>query len=199
MSWWRRWNNSATCISRSPATTAAGGCRTGWRSITPAGCQNPPCSISRRPTITWEKLNRLSALKIYHWAFLAQPYPLPETLISSHGEFFLKWKMASQTKSRTLDPIDPRALQHYLAPFRDPARIHAMCEDYRAGADADYETDKADVDAGKKITVPMLVLWGDAGVASAATTPLDTWKRWATNVEGAPWNSGHFLTEEIRT
>ena len=47
----------------------------------------------------WEKLNRLSALKIYHWAFLAQPYPLPETLISGNGEFFLKQKMASQTKN----------------------------------------------------------------------------------------------------
>jgi haloacetate dehalogenase len=144
----------------------------------------------------WEKLNRLSALKIYHWAFLAQPYPLPETLISGHGEFFLKQKMASQTKTKTLDAIDPRALEHYLAPFRDPSRIHAMCEDYRAGAYADYEIDKADLDAGKKITIPMLALWGDAGVASAATTPLDTWKKWATNVEGAPVDSGHFLPEE---
>ena len=114
----------------------------------------------------WEKLNRLSALKIYHWAFLAQPYPLPETLISGNGEFFLKQKMASQTKTKTLDAIDPRALEHYLAPFRDPSRIHAMCEDYRAGAYADYEIDKADFDAGKKITIPMLALWGDAGVAS---------------------------------
>ena len=102
--------------------------------------------------------------------------------------------MASQTKSKTLDAIDPRALEHYLAPFRDPSRIHAMCEDYRAGAYADYEIDKADFDAGKKITIPMLALWGDAGVASAATTPLDTWKKWATKVEGAPVDSGHFLT-----
>ena len=50
----------------------------------------------------WEKLNRLSALKIYHWAFLAQPYPLPETLVASNGEFFLRQKMASQTKTKTL-------------------------------------------------------------------------------------------------
>ena len=75
----------------------------------------------------WEKLNRLSALKIYHWAFLAQPYPLPETLISGNGEFFLKWKMASQTKTKTLDAIDPRALEHYLAPFRDPVPRFTRC------------------------------------------------------------------------
>jgi haloacetate dehalogenase len=144
----------------------------------------------------WERMNHAYALKIYHWTFLAQPSPLPETLIAGAGEFFLKHKMASQTKSKTLDAIDPRALQYYLAPFRDPSRIHAMCEDYRAGAYADYEIDKADHEAGKKITIPMLALWGDAGIASAAATPLDTWKTWATNVVGAPVDSGHFLPEE---
>ncbi len=56
--------------------------------------------------------------------------------------------------------------------------------------------DKADLEAGNKITVPMLALWGDAGIAKAAATPLDTWKKWATNVRGQPVNSGHFLTEE---
>ena len=144
----------------------------------------------------WERINRLYALKIYHWSFLAQPFPLPETLIGGNGEFFLRQKMASQTKSRTLDAIDPRALGHYLAPFRDPSRIHAMCEDYRAGAYIDYDIDKADVAAGKKITSPLLALWGDAGIASAAATPLDTWKTWATDVSGQPVDSGHFLTEE---
>jgi haloacetate dehalogenase len=104
--------------------------------------------------------------------------------------------MASQTKSKTLEAIDFHALEHYLAPFRDPSRVHAMCEDYRAGAYADFEIDKADRDAGNKITIPMLALWGDAGIASAAATPLDTWKMWATNVTGAPIDSGHFLTEE---
>jgi haloacetate dehalogenase len=144
----------------------------------------------------WERMNRSYALKIYHWTFLAQPHPLPETLISGNGEFFLRFKMASQTKSKNLDAIDKRALAHYLAPFRDPSRVHAMCEDYRAGAYADYEIDKADFEAGKKITIPTLALWGDAGIAGAAATPLDTWKQWATNVTGGPVDSGHFLTEE---
>src|SRR5260370_13772912 len=144
----------------------------------------------------WQRINRLYALKIYHWTFLAQPHPLPETLIGGHPDFYLRYKMASQTKSKTLDAIDPRALEHYLAAFRDPSRVHAMCEDYRAGAYADFEIDKADRDSGKKITIPMLALWGDAGIASAAATPLDTWKSWATNVSGMPIDSGHFLTEE---
>ena len=144
----------------------------------------------------WQRINRLYALKIYHWTFLAQPYPFPETLILGNPDFFLKEKMASQTKSKTLAAFDPQAMAHYLAPFRDPSRVHAMCEDYRAGAYADYDIDKADVDAAKKITVPMLALWGDAGIAAAAATPLDTWTSWATNVRGAPVDSGHFLAEE---
>ena len=60
----------------------------------------------------------------------------------------------------------------------------------------DFEIDRKDHDAGNKITIPMLALWGDAGIASSAATPLDTWSNWATNVSGAPVDSGHFLTEE---
>jgi haloacetate dehalogenase len=144
----------------------------------------------------WARMDRLYALKIYHWAFLAQPFPLPETLIGGHSDFFLRTKMASQTKSKDLSAIDPRALEHYLMAFRDPSRVHAMCEDYRAGAYADFEHDKADLDAGHKNTIPMLALWGDAGNARAAATPLDSWQKWATNVRGMPVNSGHFLCEE---
>ena len=122
----------------------------------------------------WARMDRLYALKIYHWSFLAQPFPLPETLIGGNPDFFLKQKMASQTKSKNLDAIDPRALEHYLTAFRDPSRLHAMCEDYRAGAYADFEIDKADRDVARKITIPMLALWGDAGIARAAATPLET-------------------------
>jgi haloacetate dehalogenase len=117
-------------------------------------------------------------------------------LIGGHPDFYLRYKMASQTKSKNLDAIDKRALEHYLAAFRDPSRVHAMCEDYRAGAYADFEIDKTDREAGNKIRIPLLALWGDAGIATAAATPLDTWKSWASDVSGMPVDSGHFLTEE---
>lgn len=144
----------------------------------------------------WARMDRLYGLKIYHWTLLAQPEPLPETLLGQNPGFYLKNKLTSWTKSKSLDVFDLRALAHYLAAFNDPSRIHAMCEDYRAGAYADYEHDKIDHDAGNKITVPMLALWGQTGIAQSATPPLETWKNWATNVRGGPVNSGHFLTEE---
>jgi haloacetate dehalogenase len=144
----------------------------------------------------WTKMDWRYALKIYHWTLLAQPAPLPETLIGGDPDFYLKNKLASWSKTKDLSVFDPRALAHYLAAFNDPMRLHAMCEDYRAGAGADFDHDKADLDAGKKIPVPMLALWGDTGIAQSAATPLDTWKNWATDVRGGPVNSGHFLTEE---
>ena len=130
----------------------------------------------------WERMNRLYALKIYHWTFLAQPYPLPETLIGGNPDFFLKQKMASQTKSKKSRCHRSARAGALSRPFRDPSRVHAMCEDYRAGAYADYDDRQDGSNAGKKITIPMLALWGDAGIASAAATPLDTWKKWATDV-----------------
>ena len=145
----------------------------------------------------WERMNRLYCAEDLSLGVPGAAVPVAGNVDRRRmPDFFLKQKMASQTKSKTFDAIDPRALEHYLAPFRDPSRIHAMCEDYRAGAYADYDIDKADFDAGKKITIPMLALWGDAGIASAAATPLDTWRKWATNVTGAPVDSGHFLPEE---
>ncbi len=144
----------------------------------------------------WSRMDRAYALKIYHWPFLAQPEPLPETLIGGNPEFYLKHVMASWTAARSLDAFDPRALTHYLTAFRDPLRIHASCEDYRAGAYADYEHDRADREAGNKITPPMLALWGGAAIAAAAAPPLASWQQWATDVAGVAIESGHFMAEE---
>jgi haloacetate dehalogenase len=71
-----------------------------------------------------------------------------------------------------------------------------VCEDYRAGAYADVDHDRTDFDAGRKIAVPVLALWGADGVAPAASTPLDTWRKRATEVTGGPIDAGHFLCEE---
>ncbi|TFZ03486.1 alpha/beta fold hydrolase [Ramlibacter rhizophilus] len=143
----------------------------------------------------WLKMDRDFALRIYHWTFLAQPHPLPERLIEASADAYFMETFRRWTKPGR-DPFDPRAVAHYLAALRDPARIHAACEDYRAGAHADFEHDRADVEAGRTIEVPLLVLWGSSGVAAGAGTPLDVWRRWATQVRGGPVESGHFLCEE---
>jgi haloacetate dehalogenase len=144
----------------------------------------------------WAKMNRDFALKIYHWTFLAQPHPVPENLIQSNSDDYFGATFKRWAKAGGPNPFDPRAVAHYLTAFRDPLRIHAACEDYRAGAYADFEHDKADRDAGNRITVPMLALWGGAGIAASGATPLDIWRNWATDVRGAAVDAGHFLAEE---
>ena len=104
--------------------------------------------------------------------------------------------MASWTKAKNLSAFDPRALDHYRAAFSEPARIHAMCEDYRAGQAADFVNDEADRKAGKTISCPLLALWGASGIPSETSGPLPLWRQWAPQAHGAPIDSGHFLPEE---
>ena len=144
----------------------------------------------------WHGMDRNMAMKVWHWPFLAQPEPLPEMLISEAPVEYLEWKMASWTKSKDLSAFDPRALEHYRAAFSDPMRIHAHCEDYRAGRYADLANDEADRAAGKTIACPLLALWGGVGIANETGGPLAIWQQWAPQAQGWPIDSGHFLTEE---
>jgi haloacetate dehalogenase len=144
----------------------------------------------------WHALTPVSAMKIFHWTFLAQPYPLPEKMIGHMATEYLEWKISAWNGEHNLSVFDPRALDHYRAAFTQPARLHASCEDYRAGATTDLKNDEADVAAGRKIQCPMLALWGKSGIPSKGTNPLDVWRKWAVNVTGGPIRSGHFLAEE---
>lgn len=144
----------------------------------------------------WMGMDRNMAMKVWHWPFLAQPAPLPEMLIEKAPVEYLEWKMASWTKAKDLSAFDPRALEHYRAAFSDPLRIHAHCEDYRAGQAADFVNDEADRKAGKTITCPFMALWGARGIPSETGGPLPLWQKWAPQATGAPIDSGHFLTEE---
>ena len=144
----------------------------------------------------WHNMDYKMALKVWHWPFLAQPYPLPEMLISKAPVEYLDLKMASWTKAKDLSAFDPRALAHYRAFFSDPLRIHATCEDYRAGAGPDLAHDESDRAAGKKIKCPVAAYWGAAGIPSNTSGPLAIWREWADDVIGKPIDSGHFVCEE---
>ncbi len=143
----------------------------------------------------WHGMDDVLAMKVWHWPFMAQKYPMPELLIEKNPIGYLDWKMASWTKTKDLSAFDPRALAHYRAFFSDPLRIHATCEDYRAGRTTDLANDAADRAAGKKIAVPMLALWGSAGIPDTSG-PLAIWRDWAQEVSGQPIDCGHFLAEE---
>ena len=144
----------------------------------------------------WHDIDARLAYRIWHWTFLSLPTPFPETMIGADPMRFWDWKTAAGTKSKDLSSFDPRALAHYHAFFKDPTRIHATCEDYRAGRTTDLAADTADREKGNKIACPMLVLWGESGIPSETRSPLDTWRDWATDVRGFAIDCGHYLPEE---
>lgn len=141
---------------------------------------------------TWEAMNWRGALGSYHWQFLAQPAPLPETLIAADPAFYLR-----NTLARWAAPgfeFQPEALAEYERAFSNPETVRACCEDYRAGATIDYELDAADY-GKRKIECPMLALWGHRP-GSPPRDMLPTWREWAEDVRGGPVECGHFLAEE---
>lgn len=149
------------------------------------------------PTIAmWERMDAKRAMQVYHWSFLAQPAPMPETLIGRAPVEWLEHTLASWTAAKDLSAFDLRALRHYRAFFNDPARIHATCEDYRAGATRDVEADDEARKAGRTIDCPTLVLWGENGIPAAGPSPLDLWADFAPHAEGKSIAGGHFLPEE---
>lgn len=149
------------------------------------------------PTLAmWHGMDRARALQVYHWAFLAQPHPFPESVIGKDAAYFLEWTLASWTAAKDLSAFAPEALAHYRASFLQPDRLRAACEDYRAGATIDLAHDEADRAQGRLIQCPVRVLWGDHGIPSRGTSPLEAWKVFAPQADGQPVAGGHFLPEE---
>lgn len=145
------------------------------------------------PTLTmYQRTDQVFAQAYYHWFFLIQPAPFPERLIEADPEFFLNWHLSSRRAG--LDAFDPAALTAYRAAFRNPATIHATCEDYRAAASIDLEHDRADLD--RKAAAPLLTLWGRHGVVERCFQPLDDWRERVTSVTGQSLDCGHYLAEE---
>jgi haloacetate dehalogenase len=93
-------------------------------------------------------------------------------------------------------PFAPDAMAAYVAAMRDPARVHAMCEDYRAAATIDLDHDRADREAGRKLAMPVRVLWGEHGVVARCFEPLALWQALG-DVSGATLPCGHYVPEEV--
>ena len=146
------------------------------------------------PTATMYALTDMDFAKgYYHWFFLIQPEPLPETLLGSDPAFYLQRKIGAWGQSGK-EVFDPEALAEYIEHFSNPATIHASCEDYRAAATIDLDHDAADADA--RINCPLLALWGTEGLVGRTYDVLDTWRAKATDVQGHALPCGHFLPEE---
>jgi len=133
------------------------------------------------------------ATAYWHWFFLLQPGGLPERMIGADPAWFVReildrW---SADSSR----IDPVAADEYVRRFT-PRAIAASCADYRAAAGPDLEHDDADAAAGRKVTQPLLVLWGARGAMGRMYDVLGAWHEVAERARGTAVDAGHFVAEE---
>lgn len=137
----------------------------------------------------WRRADAQFMLRWWHWAFMAQPAPLAETLIGANPDAFY----FRERRER----FYPEALADYLRAVNDPATVHAMCEDYRANVGYDRAADDADREAGRRIACPLLVLWAkEDDLEDLYGDPLAVWRAWADDVRGRGLSCGHYLAEE---
>ena len=140
---------------------------------------------------TWEAFSRADmsfGMGYWHWFFLAQPYDLPERLLAADPEKSL-FRGGSEA-------FQPEAMEEYVRCLRNPETVHAICEDYRAAATIDFVHDAEDRETGRRITSPMLALWGSRGNLDKWYDVLEVWRGWADDVRGRALDSGHYIPEE---
>ncbi|QKM64654.1 alpha/beta hydrolase [Polynucleobacter tropicus] len=148
------------------------------------------------PTLTmYEKTTMAFAKGYWHWFFLIQPEPVPETMIGANPEYWLKNHMGRHAGTGI---FSPDRWSEYLSGASNPQSMHAMCEDYRAAASIDLVHDRADRKDGRKLEMPVRVLWGEHGLVNQCFTPVDDWQAVSDEVvTGRAVACGHYIPEEL--
>jgi len=146
----------------------------------------------------WQRADARFARAFWPWTLLSQPEPLPERLLAAAPDAVVDDALGGWGSPASA--FDDVRLA-YIDALRDPAHVHAICEEYRAAATLDVEHDLADRRAGRRIACPVLALWsargglntwyGDTGGALAL------WRAWADDVQGKALDAGHFFPEEL--
>jgi haloacetate dehalogenase len=136
-----------------------------------------------------ERLNGAFVRTWWHWWFLGQTDKPAEAFINADpGRWY-----------RTPSPAEMGEDNHadVWAAFCDPAVVHGMCEDYRAGLRIDRAHEEADRAAGRKIGCPMLLLASTGDDLDIHGDPEAIWRPWvAGQLHSRPIYSGHHQAEE---
>jgi haloacetate dehalogenase len=147
------------------------------------------------PTLAmYEHTSEAFARAYWHWFFLIQPAPLPERLIEADPVAYLHDVIGRRHAG--LAAFAPQALAEYERCIAIPGTAQSICEDYRAAASIDLEHDRADRAAGRKLTQPMRVLWGEQGAVGRCFDVPALWREAAHHFSGRALPCGHYIAEE---
>lgn len=141
----------------------------------------------------WSRSDARFAQTYWPWILLSQKDPLPENYLLGAPEAVFHNPFGQGS-------FGPEILEEYVQTYRDRARVHGICEEYRAAATIDIEHDRADKEASKRIECPVLHLWAEGGPLDSFYAkdggPLGIWRQWALRAQGQAMKGGHFFPEE---
>ena len=147
------------------------------------------------PTVAmYEQTTMEFARSYWHWFFMIQPHPFPDTLLGADPEFFIRKHMSRGPQGTAI--FAPEAFEEYVRCAKIPGTVHAFCEDYRASAGIDLDHDRADRAAGRKVECPLRVFWGRDGAIEKCFKAMEIWPQYARQVEGRAFPCGHYIPEE---
>jgi haloacetate dehalogenase len=147
----------------------------------------------------WERADARFALAYWPWSLLAQDEPLPERLVAASPEAVVDAALGGWGSPAAAFAPEVRAA--YVDALRDPAHVHATCEEYRAAATVDRAHDDADRASGRRIACPLLALWSSRGPLGTWYAeeggPPALWRAWCDDIRGRAFDAGHFFPEEL--
>lgn len=151
------------------------------------------------PTLSmYQATSQEFATAYFHWFFLIQPAPLPETLISATPRKFAELCMGGKD-GKGLDIFDTACYEEYVKLFEDEDTVHAICNDYRAAATVDLDEQRADLEKGRLIKAPVRIIWGKKGVIEKCFDAMAEWRKVVGEgvvLDGYSVDSGHYIPEE---
>lgn len=140
-------------------------------------------------------ITREWALNSYHWFFMAQPYDIPEKLFEGKERYYIDKKLTAMGIGKG------GFTEETLAEYRrccTAENLHAVCEDYRAGATLDFDMDKADFEAGRKVQCPAIIFWGEKSHTEKMFDARVAWPQYAANIyKLCLLPCGHYPAEQV--
>ena len=128
------------------------------------------------------------ASRWWHWFFLGQSSKPAERVINGDPDAWYGYRP---------EHMGNEAYEDYRRAIHDPATVHAMCEDYRAGLGIDRDHDDEDRRSGHRLSCPLLVLWAARDdLPELYRDVLGVWREWADDVQGRSLDCGHHMAEE---
>jgi len=134
-----------------------------------------------------ERCDAKFATRWWHWFFFGQPVKPEQAILADP----VAWYGGSP------ELMGSEAYEDYLAAIHDPATVHGMIEDYRAGLGIDRIHDEVDRSAGRRVACPTMVLWSlRDDLELLYGDVLSVWKPWTSELTGRGIDCGHHMPEE---